>query len=227
MNHQLRMGICMAFSAYFVSVGHAEVPEASVRRFIAGSHMHGIPYAPANDLGPAALPTLYAMLREDPEGPELWKIIITIGDIGSLSSFDSLRAFMWDRYKGRIGENVFSAETSALYAIGSLRGPGSDRALDYLVKGTNPKFWASLPWRYRDRGSAEIRTILANCAVGGLGLTGTAKADSILSELVAHPTTRRLVATARTAKRRNATIRRIGRREFERQIEMKSAGRTH
>jgi hypothetical protein len=224
MNHHARRCICLAFSALLTSSANAEIPDhAGIRGFVTESHIHGIPYARANALGPASLPTLYAMLREDLEGPALWKIIITIGDIGSASSFDSLRAFMWDRYKGRIGENVFRAQASALYAIGSLHGSADQRSLDYLTKGADPTFWATLPWKYSDRDSAQVRTILASCAIAGLGLTGSARADSVLTKVIARPPSVRLAATARTAISRNAAIQKLGRKEFEHQIAMKES----
>jgi hypothetical protein len=150
---------------------------AAVQRFSHHSYVHGVPTQAARRLGPDAVPILCAMLRDPREHP-YWPVIAEgIAIIGTPESFDTLKAFVWDRFSGVVDAHL-DALIAAHAAIGDA-APTRPDVLDYLVRTSDGAAWERLPWR-RSKAMGSLVNALCQISVSGSGAIPTAKAHDFL-----------------------------------------------
>ena len=150
---------------------------AAIERFAHGGYVHGIPEQAARRLGPDAVPILCAMLRDPHQHPYWSTIAEGIAIIGTPASFDTLTAFVWDRFSGVVDAHL-DALISAHASIGRVAATRPD-VLEYLIRTSDGAAWKRLPWR-RSRAMDSIVSALCCTSVNGVGLIPTARARDFL-----------------------------------------------
>lgn len=106
-----------------------------------------------------------------------------LGELGLPGSFEALRNFIWDSHEHADTLHVMlGAITSAQASIGHIVG-SNPRALDYLIRSTNPTFWKSLPWKDPRRTAPETWLEMSKASIRGLGISGTSEARQMLGRL--------------------------------------------
>lgn len=117
----------------------------SLTDVVCAGWQHGMPRMKILALGPEALPLLAEMLQDD-EYRHCWSnVSVAIGAFGDTSYFDTLRAFVWDRFRGPVGMVEFMAIFSAQVNIAYL-AKGSDRAVTYMLETSEAGAWLEIPW---------------------------------------------------------------------------------
>jgi hypothetical protein len=145
-------------------------------------YSHGMPPQRARALGPAALPILSGLLRDERYKGHWVKVVQAIGNIGDTAYFDTLHAFIWNRFHGEIDQQTFHAIEIAqgnLYPMATL----SQRALDYLLASANSSFWLSAPWTVQGLPLASVPTYMVSHTLSALSLTDSDRVDAILQAL--------------------------------------------
>jgi len=122
-----------------------QTEEYHILELIKPRYIHGMPNLKARALGTAALPILARLLRDVRYKRDWHKITQAIGTIGDTSYFDTLRAFIWDRFRGPIDEATHMAIRTAQGALAPM-ATISARAMDYLIATSMPAAWTSVPW---------------------------------------------------------------------------------
>jgi hypothetical protein len=153
--------------------------EDRVDRLIETHYSHGLPPPSARALGSAALPILGRMLRDERYKPQWNKIAQAIGNIGDTAYFDTLRAFIWDRFRGRIDRATLTAieiTQNNLYPMASIM----PRALDYLIATATPAAWSSLPWNLPDYPPSAVAVNMSRFTLSALSLTDSERVQEIL-----------------------------------------------
>ncbi len=135
--------------------------------------------------GPADVPVLLRMLA-DRRKADTWPMVTNVlGMIGDDTTASELIAFIETRRAGRISRAEYNGIQSAIQALGFLASrAGSPVALDYLMKASEPEFWArqrNMRWisvATPSMGHRDHR--LASVAAMGLGLSGDSQALGML-----------------------------------------------
>jgi len=169
-----------------ISTGQPTMPaeelEKRVLDTITTRYSHGMPPQRARALGPAALPILSRLLRNEGYKGDWIKVVQAMGNIGDTAYFDTLHAFIWNRFHGEIDRQTFYAIEIAqanLYPVATL----SQRALDYLLASANSSFWLSTPWRVQGLPLESVTTSLVGHTLSALSLTDSDRVDAILQAL--------------------------------------------
>lgn len=198
----------------------AAPPDPLTRRvdeLITSQHFHGMPEherRKVRALGPEALPILRARLHDPAFLPHKTKICSVIGISGEPGGFHLLREVVWD--PGEVlnpatgSPRNCTTELVAQSAMGFI-AKGSDEALHYLQRSTNPAFWDSLPWYCTD--SKDTRSNLVEVSVIALSVSERSEARAFLVELSKSGT---LASLARRAVTRFDEIRELGYDEYRR-----------
>lgn len=159
----------------------AEVPVATfVRRLYADT----VPFDEGRSYGPEAVPVLLSMLADPAEKAHWHTIVLTLGMIGDQRAVDPLKAFVRSGGSEVVSEDVFSAKSNTLLALGYIVNQSGDRrALDYLAASLDPGVWSNqrgLEWvsPYQDVMDRDVH--LATMAVMGLALSGHDEAERVL-----------------------------------------------
>jgi hypothetical protein len=161
--------------------------DSTVVQFIGRTYFHGVPYEDAAQLGPSAFPTLQRML-EDPANAEHWsRIAAAVGVLGVPESFETLRSFVWRKFRGPVDEPTFRALLIAQASIGYIPPTSDKRVVEYLASCVNPMFWMRLPWTFGNLSAPQLSLILSKQSINALSYTGTTEADSVLAWLADHP----------------------------------------
>jgi len=169
------------------------------------------PYQKGHDFGPQAIPTLKRLLDDETYKPCWRNVVLTIGFIGGKESFEILRAFMWDRFRGEIDEATLNAMMEVPSAMGAIPAvQESSGAVPYLERGTDPRVWFRLPWTQKRLSADDLAFILSERCFSGLSWTGTREAEHFLTRLSEKPYDPRQSSLARSALVRNREIQRVG-----------------
>jgi len=156
-----------------------------VREFVTRSY-HGFPTFDAQKLGPTAVPILEALLR-DPAFKHSWaNIAQTIGAIGAPDAFDSLRAFVWARFRGAIDDTTFNGIVAAQVAMWRV-APTRPEVVQYLEKCSDPSFWTSLPWRLATGPPRGLFLSMSKISINSLSCIVTPSAIQSLENLHQRP----------------------------------------
>jgi len=118
-----------------------------------------------------------------------WRsVVTTIAYIGSARSFEILRSFMWDRFKGPVDNETWKALLMVPNVMGTIPDTPQSPVIDYLEKGTDPTFWKRLPWTERvHQQIGDLEVVLSEVSINGLSCTGTERAGRILERLRKKP----------------------------------------
>ncbi|MGN6107589.1 MAG: HEAT repeat domain-containing protein [Kofleriaceae bacterium] len=158
---------------------------SDVHEFVNMRFIHGVPYDAARRLGPAAIPSLLAVLG-DPQAERQWPVAATtVSMIGDPQALDPLIEFIADG-QGALSRSQYVAKTNALMGLGYIANTSEDpKALDYLIEGTNPDVWPRrIAWRCPFTTTAEdCQRDLAEVSVLGLALSGRPQARDVLEAL--------------------------------------------
>ena len=192
---------------------HARQP-SDVRDFVRAIHVHGVPYHQAVALGPAAAPTLRAMLSDSAEQRHWSNIATTLGMIGRAGDADTLIAFIQSGAT-RLPPHLYTAKSSALISLGYIANKSqSPSALAFLLDGLDPSAWTSrVRWESPFHKSAADRDIqLSKLALLGAALSAKPTAAQAIGAIAQRTDSVavRLAATAQTALREHARVAREG-----------------
>lgn len=153
--------------------------QARVADLVTTNYIHGMPNSKIRALGSAALPILAQMLRQEEYKGHVIKIVDAIGVIGDTAYFDTLRAFVWDRFRGPIGQGTFMAIRSAQSSLSAI-ATISPRALEYLIATSTPLAWASTPWSFSRYSNSVISELLVDDTLIALGYTDSERASEVI-----------------------------------------------
>ncbi len=151
--------------------------------------IHGIPFEDAHALGPGAIRRLGEILKNEHYKGCWANAAAVIGTIATPSSFSILREFVWERFRGDVDSETFTALEGATAALGMSLSTDSTAVLDYLVRGADPEFWAKRPWSYPKMDPTAINFLFSRFCIHGLGYTGSPQARSVLLRLQQRPYT--------------------------------------
>jgi hypothetical protein len=185
--------------------------------FVRSSWDHGVPYSDSRAFGVEALPYLHTWLRSDALRPHWSTIVWMIGYIGEPADFDSLRAFLEERFTGEVDEETFGALLSAVHVLGHI-AVRSTPAMTYLRAGTNPAFFSRIRWSHRSASGSTVRLLLSKLAINAISSTGTPEAEQALKELEQSPHSDRQIFNITEGLARHKEISRRGRAEYFRNV---------
>jgi hypothetical protein len=152
-----------------------------VERVMGGKYMHGLPGDSVLALGDGVLPVLAELLRTESKRKCWGNAAWAIGFLGDTGYFDTLRAFVWERHRGRINDETLVAILTAQGSIGRLASK-STMALDYMFDKTDAASWRSLPWRISSSpGMTQFR--LASVTVSYLSRIDRERLEGFASSL--------------------------------------------
>jgi hypothetical protein len=186
--------------------------DSALIAFITPMYHHGLPYGKGRAFGPRAIPTLERLLRDEAYKRQWPNIVLTIGFIADVRSFEILRAFTWERFRGEIDGPTFAAMQEVPSAMGCIVGARrqAPEVVIYLERGCDPKTWRRLPWTQGNLSAEDGWFVLSKRCVSGLSWTGTAETDRFLHDLSAKPYDQRHRSVVQSALERNRKILKVG-----------------
>ena len=150
-------------------------------------HTEGAPFDTLRALGPAAIPQLKTMLKTADAKPYWPNVVGALGAIGGADASATLIAFV-DGLKGRdLDGESFRAGLDAITALGYAANDGDEQSLAYLRQAVEELRKGSAP-DPDARGPRLDPPTMGPTAVMALGLSGHAKAASVLKNLQADRT---------------------------------------
>jgi len=179
----------LASTWFQVSAAHAG-PSAgraapdSVLTELCHGWIDSVPRDRLRTLGPPMLPMLTRALRDDSRRRCWSAVCAAIGSIGDSTYGDTLRAFVWDRFRGEVELSDFVVLVSAQRNISWL-AEGSRRHVDYLLKTSDPKGWKGLPWRRQGYTADETARDMANHTIESMAVVDDARVAALLDTLSA------------------------------------------
>jgi hypothetical protein len=156
--------------------------EQRVGRFLMLQRGYGMPRGEARKLGTRSLPLLVLALRDDQHKATWLNATAAMAFIGDTSYFDTLRAFVWDRFSGPIDEDTFRAIRYAQCDL-NVMATMSQRVLDYLEATSDPAVWAVIPWTSFGRSPEQVAHVMALESIIALGYTDSDRARKVLLRL--------------------------------------------
>ena len=166
--------------------GPGTVLETRVQEFVTRTYFHGLPGEAARELGPSAVPVLERLMRDDGFKRHWSKVAETLASIGLPETFDTLRAFVWDRFHGPIDPPTFHAVFAAQVSMWRLSATRPS-VVDYLERCADPNFWSTVPWTSPPAPQRSTRFAMSQVSITGLSCIATARAMSILDRLRQNP----------------------------------------
>ena len=155
---------------------------ARVEDLLSRCYSHGMSNPKARELGARALPILSSMLR-DSAYRNGWALVAqAIGAIGDTAYFDTLRAFVWTRFRGPVDPPTAMAIGIAQAALSTI-ATTSPRALQYLISSMRDSAWDDLPWRLNDGSFDDQRDMMARENLVALSYTDAPGASDALASL--------------------------------------------
>jgi hypothetical protein len=143
-------------------------------------YRHGLPRNTARELGSNALPLMSQLLR-DPNHKQDWhKVVEAIGAIGDTSYFDSLRSFVWDRFRGTVDRSTFLAIGVAQASLGVMASQ-MPRALSYLEATCTPAAWSNVGWVVSGKPNSDLAEYMARSTLISLMYTDCPAAEPIVA----------------------------------------------
>jgi hypothetical protein len=179
---------------------------------------HGLRYEDARALGPEAIPILRARLHDPNYEGFRSDICSAICMIGAPEGYPILRAFIWDRGKNlypNLGEPRPCIAPMVAQSGMGLIAKNSDDALKYLMQGTNPAYWDSLPWHCSDGGNT--RRLMVNHSIIALTYTERVEARAHLVKISDSGQSEEVRSRAQRAVARFDEIKKLGYAEYVRQ----------
>ncbi len=160
--------------------------DTQVKEFVARRYFHGMPGNAARRLGPGAVPILEGLLRNEREKPHWGRVVAALAAIGTPATFDTLRAFVWTRFRGPVDQYTFHALLAAQGSMWRLAASRSD-VVNYLEKCADPNYWTDLPWRRPSAPQRSTAVAMSHVSIDGLSCIATPQAMWVLNRLSVHP----------------------------------------
>lgn len=163
-------------------IGPAAPPQPEeVIPFVKELYFHGVPYEPARQFGPEAVPLLLDMLADPANELYATNIVVTLGFIGQPTARPALLDYL-TQTAGEVSLAQFQGLRSVPYALAHLAYQGDAESLVFLLAASDPAYWSNnpLPWSYQGQPqAAELyqQTLLA------LGVSGLPQAQARLTEI--------------------------------------------
>jgi hypothetical protein len=156
-----------------------------IATFVRREFFEGVPWAEADQYGPADVPFLLGQLRSPSNGVSLPTVVGVLGVIGDTRAVQPLIQFI-TRHQGAIGYELYSAKKAALLSLGLIAAQAeAPEALAYLYRGLDPAHWQSvLRWRLPYAAPAETRDWqMVKAATWGVAVSGRPEAGVALQRL--------------------------------------------
>jgi hypothetical protein len=151
--------------------------KVDIREFVRRIYPDSMPIDEMMQYGPEDVPALVAML-DDPRERGAWPMITSVlGVIGDDRAAEALMTFVTKPRSGFLRGGTRRSIGSGIVALGYLvERSGNRKALDFLIRGSEPAFWDAQPGMRWRSSTAPTRTArnrrMASFAVMGLGLSG-------------------------------------------------------
>ncbi|MDN5199889.1 hypothetical protein QQ008_00910 [Fulvivirgaceae bacterium BMA10] len=164
-----------------------------VEDFVKQIFIQGVPYDEANKYGEDDVPLLLKMLEDSTQIAYWSNIAVTLGIIGNEQAVDPLIDLIKSDSPDTLSNELYTAKTSAIMALGYLiNKSGNQKSLDFLKGCLDPHAWdESQPnWVGPFQASTEQRNYqLSTMAILGLTLSGHQDALDALHKLAEPATT--------------------------------------
>lgn len=161
-----------------------------IKQFVRGIYIHGLPYQAASRFGSESVPALLEVLANPKDEPYWMNAIIALAIIGDESVFERIRSFI-EEPRTKQSDAAYRARTAAIMALGYLLNrTQSDKVLQYLKQGLEPKSWATKPGIGKasyHTGVEDKQLDLAKYAIHGLALSGHPDALKALKSMQQSP----------------------------------------
>jgi hypothetical protein len=168
-----------------------ESDTTDIKQFVKRLYIHGLPYEAATRFGPESVPALLEVLANPKDEPHWSNAIITLAIIGDESVFERIRSFI-EQPRSKQTDESYRARTAAIMSLGYLlHRTKSDKVLQYLKQGLEPKAWAGKSGigKASYHSGIEGRHLdLAKYAIHGLALSGHPDAIKALKSMQQSPT---------------------------------------
>jgi hypothetical protein len=161
---------------------------AKVRQLLCRHYEYGVYTQEVRDLGPGSLPFILEVLRDTTCEDHWAGAVAAAGALGLPTAFDSLHVFLWHRFSGDVDtmkRGVFSALFYAQVAMG-LTAPSRPDVIDSLIAGTDPQYWARLPWHY---GRTHLDVLMTGRSILALSMSNDGRSVAALERLSRAPFT--------------------------------------
>jgi len=155
---------------------------AGVEGFVRQVYIHGVPAQQARQYSSLEDVKKLAQLLQNPEDQPYWaNAVMTLGLVGTPNASQELASFL-NRGSGVLTPAAYRAKSSAVIAMGyALARSGREPLLAFLEKKTDPKAWQTLSWSSPFTSDPDQEHLqLARSAVAALGVSGNAKAATVL-----------------------------------------------
>ncbi len=160
--------------------------ETRVREFVSRPYPHALPRNAARTLGPAAVPILENLLRDERFKGQWRNVVEALAIIGTPATFDTLRAFVWNRFTGKVDRPTSGALFVAQVTMWSLASTRPD-VLDYLSRCANPQFWRNVPWTWSYGPEEGFGLVMSEVSINGISCLTSHKALEVLENIRQHP----------------------------------------
>jgi uncharacterized repeat protein (TIGR01451 family) len=159
----------------------APLTAEEVLPFVKTLHIHGIPYEPARQFGPEAVPLLLKLLADPAEALYTTNVVVTLGFIGHPSARQPLLDYL-TQTRGQVSLDQFRALRAVPFALSQLAHQGDGFALAFLIQASEQRYWQDqpLPWTFNGQPPAQE---LYQQTLLGLGLSGLPQAQTRLQEI--------------------------------------------
>lgn len=173
----------LTLAALAAPAGGQDALRIPVRQFISAHFHHGVPYRAARVYGAAAVPELIAVLKDD-EARHMWpNAVWLLGMIGEPAAADALIEFQ-HRFSGEVDRPTFNALLQVNPALGFLARKADSTAFRYLREGSMPGAWSErVNWYFGATPERQRNLLLAQLAINGLGISGSASARTEMGAL--------------------------------------------
>lgn len=182
---------------------------ARILALVTPEYNHGMSRLRARRLGSRALPMLVGMLQDHSMKPSWHKIVSAIGFIGDTAYFDTLHAFVWERFSGQVDEATYAA-ASQVQVVLNVMATSSPRVLAYLIQGCDPTFWNDLPWHVHFQSRQSLALSMSQLSLQALGYTDSEEAQRFLEGMRQQTLPRPLAGGVRSASEINSKVRERG-----------------
>jgi hypothetical protein len=171
--------VCVVLSVS-LAVPSLSAKTVDIRDFVTTRYFHGLPYEEARAYGPAAIPVLAEMLRDESLAPYWENIVGTLGYIGDPGAVDVLTSFL-SSLNGELSIDKFRAALAVPLALGHLAA--SDKgALRLLTQFADqkPLERVALSFTFKRYQGSSLDEVLGRLAIQGLGFSGSPQALAFL-----------------------------------------------
>lgn len=165
---------------YPVAVAAQDGGARAAEELVRGQYYEALPYARAQQLDPAGVARLVAMLADPAEAEHRPNIVAALGMSGGADAYPALAAFAQSAPRGAVDSAEYRARLAAPIAMGHL-ARSDPRALSYLRTAAHSD--APTSWTYRHLDRERLGRLLQRAAISGLGVSGLPAADRALRTL--------------------------------------------